>query len=82
MVQDILFSLENRDFRIFLEYVNPAANILPSRNYDTIKARAVALFDEGKKCVGHILQSPQSAVNLPPNSRYTARDATHFSRCK
>ena len=50
IVHDIAFFLvEYQDFRVFLEYINLAANELFSRSHNTIKTRAVALFKESKQ---------------------------------
>ena len=73
-----------------MEYINPAANELLPRSHNTIKARVLTLFDEGKKRIQHILQSALSDIHFTcdlwtsPNylgllgitAHFTAEDAT------
>ena len=65
VVNDIPFlQVEHEDFRVFLDYINPAANDVLPRSHNTIRARVITLYEEGKDRVRHILQSAISDIHL------------------
>lgn len=48
-VNDIPFvQVEHHDFRVFLDYINLAANEILPNSHNTIRAKALHLFQEGK----------------------------------
>lgn len=62
---DIPFiQVQNLEFRSFLEYINPQANLLLPRSADTIKRRCRALFEEGKRRIRQLLLNAISSVHI------------------
>ena len=62
---DIAFKhVRNKNFRAFLEYVNPVANRMLPDSDSTIKSHAEGLFAEGKERLRHILATAISDIHI------------------
>ena len=56
--------VEDKDFRVFLEYLNPAANKQLPSSHNTIRGRIMKLFLEGKQRVKDNLHAALSEIHL------------------
>ena len=56
--------VEHPDFRILLEYINPAANTALPNSHNTIRSRVMELYQEGKQRVASILQAALSSIHI------------------
>ena len=56
--------VEHPDFRILLEYINPAANKALPNSHNTIRSRVMELYQEGKQRVALILQAALSSIHI------------------
>jgi hypothetical protein len=65
IIADVEFSqIYNKDFRIFLHYLNQPANKMLPSSATTIKTRIMLLFQEGQQRLRYLLQSAASSVHL------------------
>ena len=65
VTQNIPFKqVRNKEFRAFLEYVNPVANRMLPKSDFTIKTYAQGLFEEGKKRLRHMLATALSDIHI------------------
>ncbi len=60
-----LFSqVEHPDFRVLLQYINPAANNALTNSHNTIQSRVIELYSERKRCVSFMLQAALSLIHI------------------
>ena len=65
ITQDIPFKqVRNKEFRAFLDYINPVANQVLPKSDSTIKSHSEDLFAEGKQRLRHMLATALSDIHI------------------
>lgn len=77
--------VDHPDFRILLEYINPAANTALPTSPNIIRSRVMELYQEGKQRVALVLQAALSSIHITcdawtsPNHVGTWGIVSHFT---
>ncbi len=58
------FLVEHLDFRVLLQYINPAANNALPNSHNTIQSRVMELYAEGKRRVFFMIQTALSSIHI------------------
>ncbi len=71
--------VEHPDFRVLLQYINPAANNALPNSHNKIQSRVMELYTEGKRRVSFILQAALSSIHITCDVWTTANHLNAWS---